>query len=97
MRLPAVLVALLLSALCSLAGTVEDYAQKVAPLIDPAKIATLGKRGANPRVQKCAYWLAMAKADKVQPGRVVSAALRIVGMTNQQVAELTQAALSRSL
>ena len=24
-----------------------DYAKRIAPLIDPAKLATLGKRGAN--------------------------------------------------
>ncbi|MGO8927308.1 MAG: hypothetical protein ACLQU3_10505 [Limisphaerales bacterium] len=38
-----------------------DYARRVAPLIDPAKLATLGKRGANQRVQKAVYWLAEAR------------------------------------
>ena len=35
-----------------------DYAKRIAPLIDPAKLATLGKQGANQRVQKVVYWLA---------------------------------------
>src|SRR5947207_14860289 len=35
-----------------------DYAQNIASLIDPAKLATLGKSGANTRVQKAVYWLA---------------------------------------
>ena len=39
-----------------------DYAKRIAPLIDPAKLATLGKRGANQRVQKAVYWLAEARA-----------------------------------
>jgi len=30
-----------------------DYAAKIARLIDPAKLSTLGKRAANPRTQKC--------------------------------------------
>jgi hypothetical protein len=46
----AVLALLLFS--LALTGRPEDYAVKIAPLIDPAKLATLGERGANPRVQK---------------------------------------------
>ena len=38
-------------------ATSAACAQNLAPLIDPAKLATLGKRGANPRVQKAVYWL----------------------------------------
>ena len=37
-----------------------DYAKRIAPLIDSTKLATLGKRGANQRVQKAVYWLAEA-------------------------------------
>jgi hypothetical protein len=39
-----------------------DCAKRIAPLIDPAKLATLGKRGANQRVQKAVYWQAEARA-----------------------------------
>ena len=38
-----------------------DYAQHIASLIDPAKLASLGKWGANQRVQKAVYWLAEAQ------------------------------------
>lgn len=34
----------------------------IASLTDPAKLATLkGERAANPRLQKCVYWLAYAE------------------------------------
>jgi hypothetical protein len=44
----------------------EDYAARLTPLIDPAKLATLGRRGANPRIQKCVYWLDAA-STRAQP------------------------------
>jgi hypothetical protein len=44
-----------------------DYAKRIAPLIDPAKLATLGKRGANQRVQKAFCWLADARAAGQRP------------------------------
>ena len=51
-RLGIFLVGLLVTATLAAAGNVEYYAQRIAPLVDPAKLATLGTRGANPRVQK---------------------------------------------
>ena len=44
-----------------------DCAKRIAPLIDPAKLATLGKRGANQRVQKAVYWLEEAREAGQQP------------------------------
>ena len=44
------------------AADVSGYAARIAPLIDPAKLATLGERGANPRVQK--YVAQLAEAQK---------------------------------
>jgi hypothetical protein len=44
-----------------LALRAEDYAARLTPLIDPAKLATLGRRGANPRIHKCIYWLVAAR------------------------------------
>lgn len=35
-----------------LAAAQTDYAHHIASLIDPTRLATLGERGANPRVQK---------------------------------------------
>jgi hypothetical protein len=56
-----------LQALSAAAARLESYSSKLAPLIDPAKLATLGERGANPRVQKAVAILAEAEADKVDP------------------------------
>lgn len=88
---------MVLAAFNAVAGSVADYAEKIAPLIDPAKLATLKDRGANPRVQKVTYWLAMAKADGVNMSVVASAALKSVGMTNKQAFELTRAAMLRNV
>ena len=95
MQLPVVLGVLLLSALCCLAGTVEDYSRKIAPLIEPSKLATLRVRGANSRVQKVTYWLAMAKADKAEPAAVAGDAVRIAGYKGE--AAMTSSAMVRNL
>ena len=87
----------LLCAFAASAATVRDYAEKIAPLIDPAKLATLKPRGANPRVQKVTFWLATARADGVRPGAVVDAALLQVGITNKAAADLTRAAMLRNI
>lgn len=91
------LVVVWFAAACSWAGTPAEYAAHITPLIHPAKLATLKDRGANPRVQKCVYWLAVAKSDHVEPKEVLQLALREVGMTNQSAADLTQAMLLRNL
>src|SRR5687767_8066012 len=88
---------LLLSAALALAGSVDDYAAKIAPLIDPAKLATLGPRGANQRVQKITYWLATTKADGVSLAKVADAALRTAGVTNTAAAGLTKSAMLRNV
>ena len=69
-----------------------DYAHPLASLIDPAKLATLGPRGANPRVQKAVHWLETARQTGQKPENVLDAALRSVGM-KQGAAEFAQAAL----
>ena len=79
----------------SLLAQGADYAAKIAPLIAPAKLSTLGKRGANSRVQKYVYWLEMARKDQQDPARVLDAALRTAGYT--LAAELTKAAMLRNL
>jgi len=92
-----IVLAWLLSLAFAVAGPVENYADKLAPLIDPAKLAKLGSRAANPRVQKCVYWLASAQKEKVEPAKAIDVALLSVGMTNGTAAELTKAALLRNL
>jgi hypothetical protein len=92
----AQVIALFLSAVCAFAGKVEDYAERIAPLIDPAKLSTLGTRAANPRVQKYVYWLVTGQRDGVKPASVAEAAVRSVGMSGK-AAEITKAAMLRNM
>jgi hypothetical protein len=87
------LFALPLTAVCA----PVDYAGNVASLINPTKLVTLKERGANPRVQKYVYWLAAARADKIDPGKVATEAVRLSGYTNAQSGELTKTAILRNL
>lgn len=71
-------------------ATTESFAEKIAKLIDPAKLATLGKREANPRVQKVVYWLETARQEeKYIPAKLAAEAVRLSGMTNTAAATLT--------
>ena len=72
------------------------YAEKISSLIDPAKLATLGERQANPRVEKYVALLAEAKADGLAPGRVAHLALTLVGMKGA-AAKVTQDAMIRNV
>jgi len=48
-------------------------AKAIASLTDPAKLATLkGERAANPRLQKCVYWLAYAEEHGEKPETVLN-------------------------
>jgi hypothetical protein len=60
-------------------ATQIDYAQDIASLIAPAKLATLGERGANSRVQKAVYWLAVARSHGNKPGKVLDRAVVVAG------------------
>jgi hypothetical protein len=91
-----IIAALLLSSFFAFAGKVEDYAEHIAPLIDPAKLSTLGTRAANPRVQKYVYWLVTAQRDRVKPEKVVDVSLRSVGMA-EKAADLTKQAMLRNV
>jgi hypothetical protein len=82
--------------LLGLALRAEDYAARLTPLIDPAKLATLGSRGANPRIHKCVYWLDAARKAGQAPDKVVDGAVARAGYTNAS-ATLTKAALLRNL
>jgi hypothetical protein len=96
MRLLWTLLWCLLLALQAIAAH-TDYAKRIAPLIDPAKLATLGKRGANQRVEKAVYWLAAARAAGQKPDKVMDAALGLAGVKNGSAAALPKAALLRNL
>lgn len=75
----------------------SDAAAKIASLIDPAKLATLGERGANPRIQKAVYWLNDARTNGQKPGEVLDSAIKRVGYTNKLAAKLTKDSLLRNL
>jgi len=68
------LVALLLALFCAPgeAASLDEHADKLASLIDPAKLGTRGKRGANPRIQKAVAILADAESEKPDAARLLS-------------------------
>lgn len=93
----SLLVALFLALVCGCeAASLDQHADKLASLIDPAKLATLGQRGANPRIQKAVAILADAQADILDLGAVCAAAIAKVKM-KPTARELTRAVLLRDL
>lgn len=74
----------------------ESYVSKVSSLIAPAKLATLGPRGANPRVQKYVALLAQAEAEGLSPSKVAARAVASVGMKGR-AAKLTVSTMTRNL
>ncbi len=77
------------------ASFLEDYAGRVSGLIDPAKLATLGERGANPRVEKYVALLAEAKADAIAPKKVAGRA--VARVMKGEAAKLTAKAMVRNV
>ena len=64
--MPKLLLALLLAAAPSIMAAPSTAAVAIAAQTDPAKLATLkGERAANPRMQRCVYWLATAEAARI--------------------------------
>ena len=56
----------------------ETSASALASLTDPAKLATLkGERAANPRLQKCVYWLAYAEEQGEKPEAVLDESAKL--------------------
>ncbi len=87
---------MLSAALAASAADTESRAERIAPLIDPAKLATLGERGANPRVQKYVAQLAEALRAGIEVSNVVGQAVALVSMKGE-AARLTTAAMLRNL
>ncbi len=94
-RFLAVLVALVTFSACAFAAS--PAVEAIASLADPAKLATLGERGANPRVQKITYWLATARANGEKPESVIDAAFARFGWKGTAKGELTKAAMIRNV
>ena len=55
--------------------SLDQQADKLASLLDPAKLATLGKRGVNTRIQKAIAILVEAQSEKLDAGELTKAAL----------------------
>jgi len=83
-------------AVAGLAGDVERFAINISSLVDPAKLATLGARGANAHVEKYVALLAEAKAHGVAPKKAAARAVALVGMKGQ-AGKLTSEAMVRNL
>ncbi len=71
--------------------------QAIAAQSDPAKLATLGERGANPRLKRIMYYLARARASGAEPGDVIEQAQRQNGSFGTPRALLVKASLLRNL
>ena len=79
LRLSAFFLCLLLSTRAgSTTQTNSTPAVALASLTDPAKLATLkGERAANPRLQKCVYWLAYAEEQGEKPEAVLDESAKL--------------------
>ena len=87
---------LLGGAATGLAADSERFAVNVSSLVDPAKLATLGARGANAHVEKYVALLAEAQAAGVAPKKAAARAVALVGMQGK-AGKLTAEAMVRNL
>jgi hypothetical protein len=92
----SVLFASLLIASLALSKEPLTHAQKIAALIDPAKLSTLAPRGANPRVQKYVAQLFEAQQAGLNPVLCAIEAAALAGMKGD-AAQLTVDAMVRNL
>jgi len=92
----SVLLASLLIASLALGKEPLTHAQKIAALIDPAKLSTLAPRGANPRVQKYVAQLFEAHQAGQDPVKCATEAAGLAGMKGD-AARLTVDAMVRNL
>lgn len=75
---------------------VMDEAAQIAELIDPTKLATLGERRANRRVQQITAILVTAKTSGKNPEEIAQDAVRRIGWANTAKGDLTVAAILRN-
>jgi hypothetical protein len=75
----------------------RDAATLIHPLIDPAKLATLGDRGANTRIQKVTAILWQAKVKGKDPAEVADNAVELIGWGGTEKGRLTSAAMVRNV
>lgn len=76
--LPATLLLLLLMGVRAEETIDSTPVKTIASLTDPAMLATLkGERAANPRLQKCVYWLAYAEEHGEKPEAVLDESAKL--------------------
>ena len=74
-----------------------DFANLLAPLIDPAKLDTLkGKRAATPRLRKACYWLQMAHVSGFDAGEIIDQAHAQTGPHEPKRAKAQRESLIRN-
>lgn len=73
------------------------HADLLRSLIDPAKLATLGKRGANERIRRITGILHEAKQSGHDPGAVAREAVALIGWGGTAKGDLTAAAMERNV
>lgn len=71
--------------------------EAIAAQSDPAKLATLGRRQANPRLKRIVYFLAQARDAGADPAAVIQAAQKANGSAGTPRAALVSAGLLRNL
>ena len=70
----------------------------IAALTDPQKLATLTKeRAANPRLQKCVYWLATVKQRGGDPAKIIDDANEQNKVSGKPYGEFLKTQLLRNL
>ena len=73
-----VMLALLLATAPSIIAAPSTAVVAIAEQTDPAKLATLkGEGAANPRLQKCVYWLAYAEEHREKPEVVLDESAKL--------------------
>ena len=75
----------------------SDESGMVAALIDPAKLATLKSRGANPRILKITAILYTVKQTGRNPETIVAGAIKQIGWEKTEKGNLTAASILRNL
>jgi hypothetical protein len=74
-----------------------DFANLLAPLIDPKKLDTLkGKRAATPRLRKACYWLQMAHTAGLDVGEIIDLSHDQVGPVEPPRAKAQRDSLIRN-
>jgi hypothetical protein len=74
-----------------------DFANLLAPLIDPAKLDTLkGKRAATPRLRKACYWLQMAHIWGFDIGEIIDQVHSVIGSYEPKRAKAQRESLIRN-